>query len=47
MVVLDQVPGPVTGTLDLYLPRPRRREDDALSQSRAQLLRVLQQAHAL
>jgi ABC-type nitrate/sulfonate/bicarbonate transport system ATPase subunit len=47
VVVLDQVPGPVTGTLDLYLPRPRRREDDALSQSRTQLLRVLQQAHAL
>jgi sulfonate transport system ATP-binding protein len=47
VVVLDQVPGPVTGTLDLYLPRPRRRDDDALSQSRTQLLRVLQQAHAL
>ena len=47
VVVLDQVPGPATGTLDLYLPRPRLRDDDALAQTRTQLLRVLQQAHAL
>ena len=47
VVVLDQVPGPATGTLDLYLPRPRQRDDDALAQTRTQLLRVLQQAHAL
>ena len=47
VVVLDQVPGPATGTLDLYLPRPRQRDDDALAQTRMQLLRVLQQAHAL
>lgn len=47
VVVLDQVPGPVTDALDLRLPRPRPRDDDALSQRRTQLLRALQQAHAL
>ena len=47
VVVLDQVPGPACGTMDIHLARPRLREDDALARTRTHLLRVLQQAHAL
>ncbi len=47
VVVLDHVPGPLLGTMDIYLDQPRQRDDDAIAQTRTQLLRVLQQAHAL
>ncbi|RZL10941.1 MAG: ABC transporter ATP-binding protein [Rubrivivax sp.] len=47
VVVLDQVPGPACGTMDIHLSRPRLRDDDALARTRTHLLRVLQQTHAL
>lgn len=47
VVVLDQTPGPALQVLDIDLPRPRRRDDDQLTQTRTGLLRQLQAAHAL
>lgn len=47
VVVLDAVPGPVCDVMDIGLPRPRLRDDDALARTRTTLFRRLHEAHAL